>query len=267
MRYCVAALVALVAAFVSSLVYVLRALPPGEGSFGIAKAVPFFITSGTMLFFGFIWFPATLITFITDRKRKWSVQGLLLLVSAVASLAAGHRVYTVRRAAAEYSRVTLISAEAATATNNFEKFAPIIDDYISKSPASIYPQVGYYRVIAALLGNASSPPELLQKLSEGLEDRHEFLGSIAQHPNCPVRAIARFRVMPNLDVYLAKNPQTSPELLESLSFSTNPTTRISVLQHPQTPQAVRERLTLDSDSLVRRFATNSMRSELIKPSQ
>lgn len=260
MRYSITALVALALGFVGSLIFLLASLRPSGPDFAIGKALPQFVGMGTMVVFGFVWLPANLVALVTDRRRNRNEYAFFLVPSALAFVAAVLWVYAAQRSSAEYSRVLRISGEAAAATNDFERFEPLVREYCSKSPRSIYPQDGYYRVIVALLENMFTPPALLQKLSDGLEDGHEFLGSIAQHPNCPEQSLTRFRKMPNLAVYLARNPKASPELLEWLSFSTNQITRLAVVQNPQTAQTTLERLCHDADSLVSGFATNRTNS-------
>jgi len=59
---------------IGALFYLHAIMPPGEGSFGIAKAVPFLFAQFTFVLFCLIWFPANLIdVYVSSRaaNRNW----------------------------------------------------------------------------------------------------------------------------------------------------------------------------------------------------
>jgi hypothetical protein len=91
MRYFVATLICAAIALIGAIMWVGATLPPGEGSFGVAKFVPLIIAFFLVLLFGVCWFPALLIVFLWSRLASRNAQrgsvlphALLLVVSALA---------------------------------------------------------------------------------------------------------------------------------------------------------------------------------------
>jgi hypothetical protein len=211
-----------------------------------------------------LWLPANLAALATAKRGTRTFAGIALVLVSVATFAAGtHWIISMRRAKAENRRIVQLSSEAAAAKDNFGRYDEIIQSYCSASPRSIYPQRGYYRVVAALVRNPASPPELLQKVSDGLQDGHEFLAEIAEHPNCPEQAIRRFRQIPKLVVHLARNPNASPELIDWLAQLEDANVRGYLAANPRTSSSVLTRLSNDKDLWVRSSVTNRMERDRI----
>lgn len=258
MRYGPTTTLCLLAAFIVAVVGVCISIPSGEGAFGVAKAIPLFVGLGTIILFGIGWFPMILIVFIMNRARNRGTSHAVVIVSGLAFIVSILALYSGYRAKNENLRIEQIRSQAAAATNNFEIFNQVITDYCSESRHGLYPQTRYYTVIAALLQNPSTPPEVLEKLANGLDAGHEFLKWIAAHPNCPRQLIDRFNTIAEFHVYLAKNPRASPELLEALSQSTNENVRIMVAQNRQTPRSLIDKLLQDPSHRVRIYATDRL---------
>jgi hypothetical protein len=243
-------LTALALSIVGSIVFVLGSIPHGEGSFGIVKMVPFLIAQWGAVFFAFTWFVANIIAFVAARKRD-SADVFVLLLSGAFMAAAIVGIHKSRKIDADYAAMNKLKNEAEQTSTNFSKFSGIVAEYCRLSPQSIYPQNSKFQVISALLANPKTSPEILQELSDGLSERHEFLGQIAAHPNCPPAALERFRKIPWLDVYLVRNPNASADLLESLSKSTNAQTRADIVRHSNTTESTLKALQNDEDWMVK----------------
>src|SRR5262249_13138171 len=93
--------------------------------------------------------------------------------------------------------------------------------------------------------------EVLNYLAERLDDRAAVLGFIAGTSNCPPNLLPRLISIPETHESLAMNPTASPELLASLSHSTNRWVRIRVAQNPNTPKTVLRQLSADPNDTVR----------------
>ncbi|GEM_PF-6545610 len=264
-RYFVTTVICAALAFIGAVLWTAAMLPAGEGSFGVAKAVPLIIPFFTVLLFGAVWFPITLVVFLRDRFKRNSSQpssvfpqAVVLVVAALAFVPSAPGLFSIWR---EESHSSQLASLASNPTVHSQELVSAIDSYCADSHRGLS-ETRDTKVMEQLSRNRSAPAEVLERLADGLDDRSALLSGIAENPNSSPRLLARFRSVPSVASYLPRNPQAPPELLADLSSSTDDTVRVFVARNLRTPRAVIARLTKDSNDLVRHYAKDNLNGTL-----
>ena len=250
MRYLIAAVVSLVVAFIGSFVYV-ASFVRGPHSYGIAKAAPLAIIYCTFFAFGFVSLIANLIVALGYGRKKIPHAILPIAISVLICLGAIHKKRFSDAHSKAYREREAATASAGAATNDFESFLPIIEDYCRTSPKSMYPVNPNQAIIAGLLMNTNTPAELLEKLAVGLDVRHEYVAQAALHPNCTTNVLKHLLNVPQLEDVLLNSRAVTPDLVNSLVTSTNYLTRARVARHPLISSESLEKLARDPNLTVR----------------
>jgi len=268
MRYVITFVVCALIAVGSVVIWIAETTPQGEGAFGVAKMLPFILVLFSAIVFSLAWFPANLGVLIWHQLKDKTVKHppyakLAVIFSAIPFCFSAYFVTSTWIPAWHRDRIERhYETLAMSSTINPDDFDSFIEAYCAESQGGLWPERGGKKVIQALIYNRASPPEVLGRLADGLDDRSYFLFDIAAHPNCPPKLINRFLSVPLIVPYLARNPKASPELLNSLSLSTNSEVRICVARNLNTPRNALEQLAKDSETMVRDFAGRNLAGSL-----
>jgi hypothetical protein len=255
-RYLVTFFVCAAVAILATIVWLASTIPAGEGAFGMAKAVPFMLVFGSIAGFCVVWFPANVGVFIWDCRRKrasWASSLVPLLLSGIALALCLYRVGSTWLPAWRQEQARRhYDSLAQRPANGLNGVKELIDSYSAESQHGLntQPPSGRYGSLRILIGNPATTPEILNYLADRLDDNAVLLWFIAESSNCPPNLINRCLAIPATHEYLAMNPAASPQLLETLSHSTNWQVRMRVAQNQNTPDSLLERLNGDTNSAV-----------------
>jgi hypothetical protein len=247
-------------------------MPRGEGAFGVAKAIPVIVPLISAIVFCAIWFPANLGVLLWQRHKNgnWRCSAYsipVVLLSAIAFFVCAFRVGSTWIPAQHQERMRQ-SYESLAGQPKIElkSVKYLIDSYCTESQRGVNPQPpsGKYGAVRILIANPATPPEVFNYLADNLDDSSVVLWFMAGCSNCPQRLISRFLSIPSVHEFLAVNPAASPQMLESLSHSTNWHVRDRVAQNGNTPKTILEQLANDpkwtvSDSAKRNLKLLSSR--------
>jgi hypothetical protein len=225
---------------------------------------------GSPLVFGLIWFPANLGAYLgsrsAQRDRQQRDSSLALLVfSGCVFILCGFVAGKLWISAHQKLRPQTHAAPEPQRQVELKDIKGIIDDFCAKERRGekLTPADGIFGTMQQLA--SLSTPEAIRYMADNLGDNSGFLWVIAGNPNCTPEQMARFLSIPSTHRFLASNPAAWPELLESLSHSTNAQVRARVAAHPSTLKATLEHLTSDPDSTVSNSAKRSLSRETQHP--
>lgn len=265
MRYVITFVVCAIIAIGAVFVWIAKTVPHGEGAFGIAKIIPFILLIGPPAIFSLIWFPANLGVFLWGScKQKQPAPGVLSTSAALMIFCLGViGVYVCRwipawKAEREEQRCEMLAAQQRVTLKDVKD---LIDRYAAESQRGTYlqPPSRKYSAIRILISNPATPPDVLDYLAGNMDDSSAVLFFVAENSNCPPQLISRFESIPATLPFLASNPQASPEMLQSLSASTNWQVRVRVAQNPNTSRETLEQLLKDSKWSVQDEAKRSIK--------
>lgn len=265
MRYFVAFVACVILSFATVIILLASIIPPGEGSFGIAKMVPIILIVVPPALFALLWFPTNLVVFWLHRRKQktptppvlWVSAGAMLLSLAVVGVQLNRWVPAWRSDRRE-KKFELISSRPNIQLNDVKG---LIDRYAVESKRGTQPQPpsGKYAAIRIVIANPATPPDVLEYLANKMDDGSPVLFFIAENSNCPPTLITRFSSIPAVLPYLASNPQAPPDLLESLAHSSDWQVRDSVAKNPEAPRRIIDLLTNDPKWTVQDSARRSIK--------
>lgn len=243
MRYVVASFVCGIGAVIAAFIGFLTDAPAHSPGYG--KALPIILPLLSALIFGAVWFPTLLALFLHQRSRSrgTSVRSspvmAILVVSALAFIPAGY--IFGKGAYEEYQRRRLLGL-ATQATIRLADFAPFFDAYSVETRRGVFSDSPNNKILYTLLRNRATPPEVLQRLADSLDDSCGLWREIASHPNLPKSVIERCMLDSHKASSLAQNPEAAPELLDYLSTFPDEDVKSSVGCNLNTPRYALERL-------------------------
>jgi hypothetical protein len=238
-------------------------MPRGEGAFGIAKAVPMILLYGSAAAFCVIWFPANLGVFLNHRRVQPNgsadeavplvfFSGIVFVVCIATVGMMWHRAHSPQSYAPPAPQRPI----------ELKDVKEVIDSFCAKERKGekLTPADGIFATMEQLVW--LSPPDVINYMGDNLDDNSGFLWVIAACPNCPSNLFTRFLSVPSTHESLARNPATSPQVLESLSHSTNWQVRARVAANANTPEATLERLAGDPERGVRESVERNLRPRI-----
>ena len=238
-------------------------LPRGEGAFGIAKVVPFILLFGSAIVFCVIWFPANLGVFLWHRRRRGSDDSKAVVVfSACVFVLCLAAVGTKCFSAWHYAHSAQTYAPPPPQRQiELKDVKDLIDGFCARDRKgeNLTPADGIFGTMQQLV--SLSPPNVINYTADNLDDKSGFLWVIAGSPNCTPRLFNRFLTVPSTHESLARNPAAPPQVLESLSHSTNPQVRERVAANRNTPQPILKQLAMDSERTVRDSAERNLKQD------
>jgi hypothetical protein len=228
-------------------------IPRGEGAFGIAKMVPFLFLLGSIIVFCVIWFPANLGVFLWQRRQRGSVESKTVVVFsgcvfALCLTAVGTKCISAWHQAHSPQAKNFPPPQRQVELKDVKG---LIDGFCARERRGekLTPADGIFATMEQLMW--LSPPDVVEYTADNLDDRSGFLWVIAGSPHCTPRLFDRFLSVPSTHRFLAANPAASPQVLETLSHSTNSPVRERVAANRKSPELVLRQLAADPDQSVR----------------
>ncbi len=218
---------------------------------------------GSIIAFCFIWFPANLGVFIRQRRvqQDGSANDALALVffSGILFVLCIATVGMMWYRAHSPQNYAPPSPQRQVELKDVKN---LIDSFCARERKGekLTPADGIFATMEQLVPLSS--PEVINYLGDNLDDNSGFLWVIAASPNCPSNLFTRFLSVPSTHDSLARNPAASPQVLESLSHSTNWQVRARVAANANTPKATLEQLVGDREGAVRDSAERNLRSRI-----
>jgi hypothetical protein len=262
MRYILTFFLCAIVAVAGVVIYLSATLPHGEGAFGVAKVVPLILPLFCAIAFSVIWFPANLAVFLWHRRTHPSRPPSGESKSLVGLSACLFGLCIVFGAMWLFPSIRYQPPPPPPPRPiEIKDIKPVLDSFSARERKGekLGPADGIYATMEQLIH--LSPPDVIQYMADNLDDNSSLLWVIASTPNCPTNVINRFALIPSTHLWIAGNPATPPQVLESLSHSPSPEVRTRVAVNAKTPKATLEQLTNDPERTVRDAAAKRLKPE------
>ena len=235
-------------------------IPHGEGAFGVAKAVPMILLLGPPILFCLLWFPANLLVSLWSRRTRRDTQDLAsplpLLIFSGGVFVLCIVIVGKPWISAHQKHPALPEPQRQVQLKDIKQ---IIDDFCARERRGekLTPADGLFATMEQLASLSS--PEAIRYMADNLGDNSGFLWVIAGNPNLTPEEMTRFLSIPSTHRFLANNPAAPPQVLESLSHSTNSEVRTRIAANANTPKATLEQLADDPEGPVRDAAEKHLK--------
>lgn len=260
MRYVWTFLICAALAVAGVILWLAAIIPRGEGAFGIAKLVPFLFLFGSIIVFCGIWFPANLCVLLWHRRQRGPRESKAVVVFsgclfALCFTAVGAKYISVWRQAHSTQAQGSPSPQRQVELKDVKG---LINGFCARERRGekLTSADGIFDTMQQLM--YLSPPEVINYTADNLDDNSGFLWVIAGSPNCTPRLFDRFLSVPSTHRSLGANPAAPPQVLETLSHSTNSQVRERVAANRKSPELVLKQLATDPDQNVRESARRNL---------